>query len=206
MLRLSRQLTCHGNHSRKQIVSCCRTVISGQTYSTSPSILTISQTEVARKKHAVRGGQNLSSRYDRLEKSLRGKEGYDQRIADLKEEGSSLSSSGQTASVKKNTFMGFVIPEKPKPPADDECCMSGCAVCVYDLYDEALHDYNDKLSSLRTSLQVLNIPEFQWPLAVRTAPVDKVTDSKKSPTLSAFEELELRLKQKQEESLVSPPG
>ena len=29
---------------------------------------------------------------------------------------------------------GVEIPLRPPPPASDECCMSGCARCVYDLY------------------------------------------------------------------------
>ncbi|KIJ91882.1 hypothetical protein K443DRAFT_685677 [Laccaria amethystina LaAM-08-1] len=35
------------------------------------------------------------------------------------------------------------------PPADDECCMSGCAVCVYDLYEESLASYEDSITTLR---------------------------------------------------------
>lgn len=28
--------------------------------------------------------------------------------------------------------------EKPTPPADNECCESGCCPCVWDLYHEEL--------------------------------------------------------------------
>lgn len=31
------------------------------------------------------------------------------------------------------------ISDKPMPPADQECCESGCTPCVWDRYYEALH-------------------------------------------------------------------
>ncbi|WP_028919379.1 oxidoreductase-like domain-containing protein [Pseudoxanthomonas suwonensis] len=34
-----------------------------------------------------------------------------------------------------------VPPEKPLPA---ECCESGCPICVYDLYAEALDDYRQR--------------------------------------------------------------
>ncbi|GAM24479.1 hypothetical protein SAMD00019534_076540 [Acytostelium subglobosum LB1] len=34
------------------------------------------------------------------------------------------------------------IPPPPDPPDPDECCGSGCARCVYDLYEEQLERYN----------------------------------------------------------------
>jgi len=100
------------------------------------------------------------------------------------------------------TFMGFVVPEEPKEPSDEECCMSGCAVCVYDLYDEARTDYKKSVESLRSSLRLLNVPEDTWPQNIQTAP-RKLTERKKSVTMSAFEELEMRLKQKQEQQAIS---
>ncbi|KAI0790374.1 oxidoreductase-like protein [Abortiporus biennis] len=159
-----------------------------------------------RLKRSQRGGQNLSTRYQRLETSLRGKEGYEKRISDLyasKDAGSAASTDIHSRSSKANvkTFMGFVIPEEPRPPADDECCMSGCAVCVYDLYQEALEDYQNSLSSLRTSLKGINIPEDQWPQQIRL-PAGGTKSSQKprerDVALSAFEELERRLKMQKE--------
>ncbi len=32
--------------------------------------------------------------------------------------------------------------EKPTPPADCECCESGCSICVWDSYYEELHAWN----------------------------------------------------------------
>ena len=80
-----------------------------------------------------------------------------------------------------------------------ECCMSGCAICVYDLYDEAVKDYNTQVSTIRKSLEALRVPEEQWPSSLRTKRGSgKDTGPKKSVTLSAFEELERRLQEKHE--------
>ncbi|KAI0084712.1 oxidoreductase-like protein [Irpex rosettiformis] len=148
-------------------------------------------------KHPTRGGQNLTDRYRRLEKSLRGKGTYQKDITELAEEAATLSKSHKTGPGTR-TFMGFVVPEEPKPPASDDCCMSGCAICVYDLYDEALDEYKKAVEHLQMSLTALRIPEDQWPEDIQTEPKSKdaKTQRKPNPTLSAFEEFEARLKQK----------
>lgn len=72
--------------------------------------------------------------------------------------------------------------------------MSGCAVCVLDLYAEALDEYKQALDTLRTSLNALKIPEDQWPEEIRpTKTPKKIT---KSTMLGAFEELERQLREK----------
>ncbi|TCD68397.1 hypothetical protein EIP91_010906 [Steccherinum ochraceum] len=206
MLRLSRLVATHDTYVTGTARLTTRPVIPYKPYSKSsipPEPPRLSPIDVARKKHPIRGGQNLSMRYGRLERSLRGKEGYDLRIAELKDEGGLETHTSAPSTSNKKMFMGFVIPEKPRPPADDECCMSGCAICVYDLYEEALTDYNDKVSSLRTSLQVLHVPEDEWPESIK--PSRASSPSARNTILSAFEELEQRLKQKHEsESLTSP--
>ncbi|QLQ30430.1 MAG: hypothetical protein HZT40_01025 [Candidatus Thiothrix singaporensis] len=32
--------------------------------------------------------------------------------------------------------------EKPEPPADNECCDSGCDPCVWDIYRKELEKWN----------------------------------------------------------------
>lgn len=39
--------------------------------------------------------------------------------------------------------------EKPIPPADGECCESGCEPCVWDSYYEELHAWNAKQKKLK---------------------------------------------------------
>ena len=38
-------------------------------------------------------------------------------------------------------------PVPPPPPDPEDCCRSGCAVCVFDLYNEALERYEAALAA-----------------------------------------------------------
>ncbi|WP_093553526.1 oxidoreductase-like domain-containing protein [Pseudoduganella namucuonensis] len=38
-------------------------------------------------------------------------------------------------------------PQAPEPPGPDDCCHSGCAYCVDDLYQEALDRYREQLKA-----------------------------------------------------------
>ena len=86
--------------------------------------------------------------------------------------------------------------------SQSECCMSGCAVCVYDLYDEARQDYIHAMDKLRTELTKIGVPKSQWPADVQGDGQDgdltPTPRPSQSVTLSAFEELELALKAKRE--------
>lgn len=68
-------------------------------------------------KHPTRGGQNLTARYGRLEKSVRGKDTYQREITGLVEDAATLAPHGMRSSVR--TFMGYVVPEEPKAPASE---------------------------------------------------------------------------------------
>lgn len=72
--------------------------------------------------------------------------------------------------------------------------MSGCAICVHDLYGEALEEYKKAVDTLRTSLKVLHIPEDQWPEELRTTRAQPKREQ--NVAFSAFDELERRLKEK----------
>ncbi|MFT4197429.1 MAG: oxidoreductase-like domain-containing protein [Pseudoxanthomonas sp.] len=37
-------------------------------------------------------------------------------------------------------------PQPPEAPLDSDCCGSGCAPCVYDLYQEELAGYREHLA------------------------------------------------------------
>ncbi|KDQ60398.1 hypothetical protein JAAARDRAFT_191782 [Jaapia argillacea MUCL 33604] len=165
---------------------------------------------IERRKHPGRGGQNLTERYHRLEKSLREKAALTQQIREIPVEGTVVTSPTPSApsvvlrGKQPKTFRGFVVPEEPRPPSDDECCMSGCAICVYDLYEDSLTAYKSSIESLRTSLSTLKIPEQEWPIEVRTpsgqveAPMAERTTN---VALSAFEEMERRLAEKRERDM-----
>jgi len=38
-------------------------------------------------------------------------------------------------------------PEPPLPPAPGDCCNSGCAWCVHDIYQDALERYRERLAA-----------------------------------------------------------
>lgn len=194
-------------------------------------------------------GRNLSQRYASLERALRKKHALVAQQVETEEavvvhdpeavSASELSteapshaavgtmSTSPSSSSTIETFRGFVIPEKPKPPADDgaylsygilyshvelrlspgaECCMSGCAICVYDLYEDSLQSYEDSISTVRSNLQAIGVPEGEWPVSIRpggSAGTNSEGASsrsgeleRKSQVLSAFEELERSLKAK----------
>lgn len=76
-------------------------------------------------RNGTRGGQNLSSRYKRLEKSLRGKEAYAQSTGSVYD---APGASGSTSTIVSapsrkregpRMFKGFVVPEEPKAPESD---------------------------------------------------------------------------------------
>jgi Oxidoreductase-like protein, N-terminal len=75
-----------------------------------------------------------------------------------------------------------------------ECCMSGCAVCVHDLYQESLDVYRASVLSVRASLTAMKVPIEQWPETIRPKSGEKTPLLASSVSLSAFEEMERALK------------
>ena len=87
--------------------------------------------------------------------------------------------------------------------------MSGCAICVYDLYAAALEDYRHALEALRCALEARGVPEHDWPAEVRrksSVEGDQSAKPSQSVALSAFEELERSLRAKREANAAENPG
>jgi hypothetical protein len=152
-----------------------------------------------------RGGRDLGNRYRILERSLRGK------ISLASPPTTSAIPRSRPALSKVPMFRGFVVPIQPPPPQSDgtsvrrwlfadvvftisECCMSGCAICVYDLYEESLAAYNESVGVLRKKLIAMNVPEHQWPEHIQTNRAQP--EKPANVVMSAFEEMERRLKEK----------
>ena len=76
--------------------------------------------------------------------------------------------------------------------------MSGCAICVYDLYQDAMNTYNQSLESLRISFSNMQIPEYEWPISVRHLTGADKGKVVRDVSLSAFEELENSLREQRE--------
>ncbi|KAI8986728.1 hypothetical protein BD414DRAFT_486872 [Trametes punicea] len=174
---------------------------------------TVNTQQLSQLKRPERGGQDLAHRHSRLERAVRGKTQYGREILDLQEQQEQRRSQdnvpytaqeniGQASTnvgqKNQRIFKGFVIPEPPKPPAEDECCMSGCAVCVYDLYDEARHDYIQALENLRDQLDDMGVPEHEWPPDIRRERPPPEPAARPDVILSAFEQFEKALREKKE--------
>ena len=77
--------------------------------------------------------------------------------------------------------------------------MSGCAVCVHDLYQESLVTYRESVAYLRSSLAGLNIPESEWPANIQTSS-ERTAERKKDVVMDAFAEMERNLRRKREDN------
>ncbi|KAF8879710.1 hypothetical protein BD779DRAFT_1446767 [Infundibulicybe gibba] len=164
-------------------------------------------------KHPVRGGQNLTQRYQTLERMLRGKRALLEDMTQQAQDQTVVSSSSTTTGPKPPptiTFHGLVIPKEPRAPDSDECCMSGCAICVYDLYNDALDTYTESLARVRGSLAAMRVPEAEWPPQLRAGAKSEAGSgsggSAGARSLSAFEELERALQEKREKERVGTNG
>ncbi|GJJ10228.1 hypothetical protein Clacol_004454 [Clathrus columnatus] len=179
--------------------------------------------------HGSIRGRNWSARADFLTKSIRQRKDLDsddrlltsqhmikrpetKRINHEIEVSNIIVDSALTLRTPVKMFRGMAIPEKPKPPGPDECCMSdlclkmfpGCAICVYDLYITSLETYRDALDAIRVALQSQHVPISEWPDEIVKDPkINKDNeiqsqnpDVELDVSLSAFAELEksLRLK------------
>lgn len=75
--------------------------------------------------------------------------------------------------------------------------MSGCAICVYDLYEDGLETYDETVNTIQSKLRSLEVPESEWPESIRPSQAGESeatgAGSGRSPVMSAFEELERKL-------------
>ena len=76
--------------------------------------------------------------------------------------------------------------------------MSGCAICVHDLYQESLDNYNNSVAAVRASLTDMKVPENEWPETIRPGSEKRMSLPASSLSLSAFQEMERALKARRE--------
>lgn len=97
-------------------------------------------------KHPSRGGRDLANRYQCLERSVRGKTSYGRGIEDFERsrgvtdpapytiEENVQGASTATGTLTRRIYRGFVVPEAPKPPADDgqsHFSFFPCRICLH---------------------------------------------------------------------------
>ncbi|KAF9652373.1 hypothetical protein BDM02DRAFT_2959503 [Thelephora ganbajun] len=165
----------------------------------------ISSTQ-SRSRPTQRGGRNLGLRYQQLESSIRNTV---RKVALLEEMTDTSRLAKQRNSVTAHnesrvprgeveTFRGLVVPQEPEPPESDECCMSGCAVCVYDLYEDSLLTYKASITLLGTQLKSMGIQKSEWPSRIKSSPDSRAVQRPSDTSLDAFEAMEKTLKAKQQ--------
>ncbi|KAI5201893.1 hypothetical protein E4T39_04999 [Aureobasidium subglaciale] len=71
--------------------------------------------------------------------------------------GSRLASPGQVdaeKSAKSQDIAGVIVPPKPKEPEADDCCMSGCVNCVWEIYREEVEEWKAASDKARGKIEV----------------------------------------------------
>lgn len=80
--------------------------------------------------------------------------------------------------------------KKPVAPSSEECCMSGCAVCVWDLYEESFQEYKSKNNILQNAIAQLQ--DGSCPLIMEKDDEKEEID----PSIKAFRDMERKLQMK----------
>ena len=94
------------------------TVLVGRRYASTD----ILYPNIANPKRSARRGQNLSNRYRRLERSIKGKETLLKEIEIFHDKPVASSSAIQVTTAVSKTpkvFKGLVVPDPPRPPESD---------------------------------------------------------------------------------------
>ncbi|KAI8365914.1 oxidoreductase-like protein [Radiomyces spectabilis] len=101
---------------------------------------------------------------------------------------------GEETSQSKNIVLlkgePIELPQKPESP--ENCCMSGCVHCVWDLYQEDMEDYHEKKKALRKRFQDAGEP-IPAILQSRKSVKEDVEEDM-DPGMKAFLEMERKLK------------
>lgn len=78
--------------------------------------------------------------------------------------------------------------------------MSGCTVCVYDLYDEAMEQYREGIERVKVRLREMGVGEGEWPVALGAGENGREGGQpervRASVVMDAFEQLERQLAEK----------
>ncbi|GFR48648.1 hypothetical protein Agub_g10602, partial [Astrephomene gubernaculifera] len=87
----------------------------------------------------------------------------------------------------------ITLPRKPTEPGPEDCCQSGCNICVWDQYADALEKWKERVSKLEAKESGKSLGKTFMP---PTPP--------KNVGLVAFEELEKQLSKQTDEKEAQP--
>ncbi|KAG9065346.1 hypothetical protein KI688_002671 [Linnemannia hyalina] len=116
-----------------------------------------------------------------------------------------VTGTGSTLSApaaESTDYHGFKVPVKPSPPGAEDCCMSGCAHCIYDIYEEDRQEYKAKLAKVLDEISKAGIPpppnikKGKGGGGASTGNAQSANDEEDDmdPGMKAFLELERKLK------------
>ncbi|KAF9134492.1 hypothetical protein BGX30_011923 [Mortierella sp. GBA39] len=115
-----------------------------------------------------------------------------------------VTGTGSTLSApaaESTDYYGFKVPVKPSPPGAEDCCMSGCAHCIYDIYEDDRQEYKARLAKVLDEISKAGIPPppnikkgKRGGASTGDAQSANVEDDDMDPGMKAFLELERKLK------------
>ncbi|EGG02547.1 uncharacterized protein MELLADRAFT_66303 [Melampsora larici-populina 98AG31] len=103
-----------------------------------------------------------------------------------------------SASEGKRQELTLLVPAKPTPPGPEDCCMSGCAHCVHDIYMEELQAYKCAMRNVKQKVQELGSPYSS--ATKQNEDLEDDMDDDMDPATKAFMKLERKLKDKSAKS------
>ncbi|WFC97943.1 hypothetical protein MYAM1_000663 [Malassezia yamatoensis] len=110
------------------------------------------------------------------------------------------------------TVRGIAVPLRPNPPGPEDCCMTGCVNCVYNLYADDIEEWKEEMDDIRARLSRADPPitTKEWDTTKLGALPNKLSSKNDSevdddsqvlgpedPALKAFFQLEQKITRKQ---------
>ncbi|KAI4828047.1 hypothetical protein E4T44_09583 [Aureobasidium sp. EXF-8845] len=75
--------------------------------------------------------------------------------------GSSRREHKDAIALASKEIAGVKVPPKPKEPTGDDCCMSGCVNCVWDIYREEFEEWSAAAKSAREKMVAMQQQQQQ---------------------------------------------
>ncbi|KAI4833657.1 hypothetical protein E4T44_09299 [Aureobasidium sp. EXF-8845] len=86
--------------------------------------------------------------------------------------GSSRRERKSDIALASKEIAGIKVPPKPKEPTGDDCCMSGCVNCVWDIYREEFEVWSAAVKSAREKMVAMQKGADASPGAATASSVD----------------------------------